>query len=55
MKKAEIHINKPIYLGLSILESNRIQIMIFGMIMSNQNMTKKQSCVIWIQAVSSYT
>ena len=29
--------------------------MIFGMIMQNENITKEQSCVIWIQTVSLYT
>ena len=27
----------------------------FGMIMKNQNMVKKQNCVIWIRTVSLYT
>ena len=29
--------------------------MSFGMNLQNQNMMKKQSCVIWIQTVSLYT
>ena len=28
--------------------------MSFGMIMSNENILKKQNCVIWIQAVPLY-
>ena len=48
-KKTEIPMNKPVYLGLSILELS------FSMIMQNQNMVIKRNFAIWIQTVSLYT
>ena len=47
--------NKPGYFGLSILELCKILVCEFNVVMENQNMMKKQNCVIWIQAVSLYT
>ena len=54
-KKTEILMNKPGYFGLSILELCKILMCEFNVVMENQNMMKKQNCVIWIQAVSLYT
>ena len=49
--------NKPVYLGLSILELSKILTYeICYDYVKNQNiMKKKQNCVIWTQAVSLYT
>ena len=50
MKRTKIFMNKPAYLGLSILEVSTIVIMYeFGMIMWNQNTEKKQNYVTCIQ------
>ena len=38
IKKAKINMNKPVYLGLSILEISKTPSMNFGMIIRNQNM-----------------
>ena len=38
IKKAKVNMNKPVYLGLSILEISKTPSMNFGMIMRNQNM-----------------
>ena len=54
-EKTEILINKPVYLGLSILELCKILMFEFWYDYLNQNMMKKQSFVIWIQTVSLYT
>ena len=42
-KKTEIRMNKPVYLGLSILELSTI-------LMQNQNMLKKQNRILWIKS-----
>ena len=55
MKKTEILMNKPVCLGLSILELSKILMLSFGMIMQSQNIEKKQDCDIWIQTVLLYT
>ena len=47
--------NKPVCLGLSILELSKILMLSFGMIMQSQNIEKKQDCDIWIQTVLLYT
>ena len=46
MKKAEILMNKPVYLGLSILDSSKILMCEFWYDYVNQSMIKKQTCVI---------
>ena len=38
--------NKPIYLGLSILDLSKTALMSFRMIMQNQHMMKKQNYVV---------
>ena len=48
-KKPEILMNKPICLGLSILELSKILCMSFGMLMLKESMVKIQNCEIWIQ------
>ena len=52
MKKTEILMNKPVYLGRSILELSKILIYGFQYDYVKPNMVKKQSCVTWIQTVS---
>ena len=54
-KKAEILVNKPAPLRLSILELSKMLLYELRMIMQSQNMMKKQNSVIWIQIVSLYT
>ena len=54
-KKAEILVNKPARLRLSILELSKMLLYELRMIMQSQNMMKKQNSVIWIQIVSLYT
>ena len=48
-EKTQIFMNKPVYLGLSILELSRI--LIFGFWYDY----KKQNYATWIQTVSLYT
>ena len=55
MKKPLIHMNKPVYLGLPILELSKTAMYEFWYDYIKQNMVEKQICVIWIQAVSLYT
>ena len=54
-KKAEILINKAVYLGLSILELSKTLMYEFWYDYVKPDMMKKQSRVMWIQAVSLYT
>ena len=44
LEKRRIFINKPVYLGLSILEIRKT--------IMHKNVTKKQKGVIWMQIVS---
>ena len=48
MKKAEVKMNKPIYLGQAILDLSKRLCMNFGMITLSLNMEIKQDYVIWI-------
>ena len=43
--KTEILMNKPVYLGISILELSKITMYGF----QTQIMVKKQNCVLWIK------
>ena len=52
IKKTEILMNKPVYLGLSILSKILIQEFSYDYIKPKYR--KKQSCVIWIQALNIY-
>ena len=49
IKKIKVNMHKPVYLGLPILETSKTLMINFGMIILNQNMTKKQNYVIWTQ------
>ena len=48
MKKTEVKMNKPIYLGQAILDLSKRLCMNFGMITLSLNMEIKQDYVIWI-------
>ena len=48
MKKVNVKMNKPVYLGLSILEISKTLMYKFGMIILNQNIKIMQNYVIWI-------
>ena len=53
MKQTQMYMNKPVYLGLSILELRKILMYEFWYDCVKQK--KKQNCVIQIQTVSLYT
>ena len=50
MKKTKVKINKPKYLGLSILDSSKTLMHEFNMIILNQNIKTIQNYVTWILA-----
>ena len=54
MKKTEILMNKPVYLGLSVLESSKILMCDFWYDYVEPKL-KNHNCVIWIQIVPLYT
>ena len=47
--------NKPLYLGLSILELSKILMYEFWYEYVKPKYGKKQNCAMWIQIVSLYT
>ena len=47
--------NKPVCLGLSILEQSKILMYNFWYDYAKPKYDEKQNCVIWIQTVSLYT
>ena len=51
MKKSQIHMNKPFHLGFSILALSKMLMYEFWYNYVNQNIIKKQNCVIWMQTV----
>ena len=55
MKKTEIIMNRPVYIGTSILELSKILMYEFWYDYVKPKYDEKQSCVIWIQTVSLYT
>ena len=54
MKKIKVKINKPQYLGLSILEISKTLLYNFDMIILKQSISKIQNYVIWIQIALSF-
>ena len=48
MQKTKAKMNKPLYLGMSILDISKTLIMTFGMIMLNQSTKAKQNYATWI-------
>ena len=48
MQKTKAKMNKPLYLGMSILDISKTLIMTFGMIMLNQSTKTKQNYATWI-------
>ena len=55
MKKTQMLINKPVYLGLSVLDLSKTVIQEFQYDYVKQNMMKIQNFVIWIQKASLLT
>ena len=55
IRKTDILINKPVCLGLSILELSKILMLEFLYDYVKPKLAKKQNCVICIQTVSLYT
>ena len=53
--KKQIVMNKLVYLGLSILELNKILMYDFWYDYVKPKYGEKQNCVTWIQVVSLYT
>ena len=49
IKKIKVKMNKPMYLGLSILEISKRLMYEFGMIMLNQSIRTMQNYATWIQ------
>ena len=54
MKKIKVKINKPLYLGLSVLEISKTLLYNFDMIILKQSISKIQNYVIWIQIALSF-
>ena len=48
MKKTKVKMNKPVYLGMSILVLAKHLCTNYGMNILNQNINKKQNYVMWI-------
>ena len=51
MKKKRVVLNKPIYLGQTILDISKTLMYDFGMIILSQSITTKQNYAIWILIV----
>ena len=52
MKKTKVKMNKPIYLGLSMLEISKILMYEFLYDYMKSNMVINLNCVIWTQIAS---
>ena len=50
----KVKMNKPVYLGLSILEISNTLMLNCGMIISNQSIIKMKNYATWIQIVLSF-
>ena len=55
MKKTQIHMNKPFYLGLSILKLSKIVNYEFWYDYVKPKYGEMQNCITWIQTFSLYT
>ena len=49
MNKIKVKMNKPVYLGLSILEISKTLMYEFGMLILNQSIKTMQNYATWIQ------
>ena len=54
MRKTQIFINKPVYLGLSILDLSKTVTYEFWYDYAKKNKVKKQNFVIWIEVASLF-
>ena len=54
-KRTEIRMNKPVYLGLSILELSKILMYELSLYYVKPKYGEKQHCLIWIQIFSLHT
>ena len=48
MKNTKVKMNKPVYLGMSILDISKTLMLNFGMIMLNQSIKTMQNYLTWI-------
>ena len=48
MKNTKVKMNKPVYLGMSILDVSKTLMLNFGMIMLNQSIKTMQNYLTWI-------
>ena len=55
MKKVQVKMNKPIYIGQAILDISETLIMNFGMVTLNLNTKRKQDYSTWIQIALLFT
>ena len=54
-KTPQIHMNGPVYLGLTILELSKIVLYEFWYDYVKPKYGEKENCVLWMQTVSLYT
>ena len=55
MRKTQIYMNIPAYLGLSVLDLSKTAVFQFWHDCVKPNIVKKENLVIWVQATSLFT